>query len=541
LLPSIYSDSSVLEFCITYANLRDEVVSKQQTDHLKADAVPKNVTRLVSLLLPALTLFCAATPVRSADLNLPDIGTQANVTISLEDEYRLGSMVMRGLRDQGQILDDPEINEYLQSIGSRLVGLAQTPGQKFQFFLVKDSEINAFALPGGFVGVNAGLLLATRSESELAGVLAHEISHVTQRHIARSIAAQSRNSIVSTAAMLAAILIGAAGGGDAAIAGLAAAQSVALNNQMSFSRANETEADNVGISLMARAGYDPNGMWQFFEVLQRQNGTVNEADIPAILRSHPVTVERIAETRSRAAGSGMHSVADSTSYGLMRERMRVLMTPAGESALQYYPARIQDEAHMDIARLYGKALADMNSNNAADAVRILTSLQSHNATVMQFHSALGQAQMANNDDKAAIATLAHARDLFPRNVPITVRYAEVLMRAGNPKLAHQVLLDLFNNVAPTPDQARLIAVAANAAGEVAEAYYYMAEYQLMSGDLSLAMSQLQMALAVPNVTPIQRSRFEARLEEIQRAMPRKGRGSLADEQTGSGGPARLIQ
>ena len=115
------------------------------------------------------------------------------------------------------------------------------------------------------------------------------------------------------------------------------------------------------------------------------------------------------------------------------------------------------------------------------------------------------------------------------------------MRAGNPKLAHQVLLDLFNNVAPTPDQAKLIAVAANAAGEVAEAYYYMAEYQLMSGDLSLAMSQLQMALAVPNVTPIQRSRFEARLEEIQRAMPRKGRGSLADEQTGSGGPARLIQ
>ena len=117
----------------------------------------KYLIRLVSLLLPALTLFCAAQPVRSADLNLPDIGTQANVTISLEDEYRLGSMVMRGLRDEGQILDDPEINEYLQSIGSRLVGLAQTPGQKFQFFLVKDSEINAFALPGGFVGVNAGL------------------------------------------------------------------------------------------------------------------------------------------------------------------------------------------------------------------------------------------------------------------------------------------------------------------------------------------------------------------------------------------------
>jgi predicted Zn-dependent protease len=483
-----------------------------------------------------------ALPTHSAELNLPDIGTQANVTISLEDEYRLGSMVMRGLRDEGQILDDPEINEYLQNVGSRLATQAQLPGQNFNFFLVNDPEINAFALPGGFVGINAGLLLATRNENELAGVLAHEISHVTQRHIARSIAAQSRNSIVSTAAMLAAILLGAAAGGDAAFAGLAAAQSVALNNQMSFSRANETEADNVGINLMTRVGYDPNGMWQFFEVLQRRNGSVSEADIPAILRSHPVTAERIAETRSRAASAATHPVADSLSYGLMRERMRVLMTPAGESPLQYYGSDRAAERHMNSAQLYGKALANINANNAADAVRILTELRNRNDTIMQFHAALGQAQLANNDDQAAIATLAHARELFPRNVPITVRYGEVLLRAGNPKLAHQVLLDLFNVVPPTPEQAKLIAMAANAAGEVAEAYYYMSEYQLMSGDLSLAMSQLQMALAVPSLTAIQRARFEARLEEIQRAMPRKGRGSLAEAQRdpsgGSGSPPR---
>ncbi|MGD9842472.1 MAG: M48 family metalloprotease [Steroidobacteraceae bacterium] len=492
----------------------------------------RNKSRYVGLLLPLLTLMSVALPAHSAAVNLPDIGTQANVTISLEDEYRLGSMVMRGLRDEGQVLDDPEINEYLQNIGTRLATQAQLPGQNFTFFLVKDPEINAFALPGGFVGINAGLLLATRNENELAGVLAHEISHVTQRHIARSIAAQSRNSIVSTAAMLAAILLGAAaGGGDAAIAGLAAAQSVALNNQMTFSRANETEADNVGINLMARVGYDPNGMWQFFEVLQRQNGSINEADIPAILRSHPVTAERIAETRSRAASAATHAVADSLNYGLMRERMRVVMTPAGESPLQYY---VGNEAGMSTERLYGKALSDIKANNAADAVRILSDLRTRNDTVMQFHAALGQAQLANNDDKAAMATLAHARELFPRNIPITVRYGEVLLHAGNPRLAHKVLLDLFNVVAPTPEQAKLIAMAANSAGEVAEAYYYMSEYQLMGGDLSLAMSQLQMALAVPGLTPIQRARFEARLEEIQRAMPRKGRGSLAETQSGSG-------
>lgn len=498
------------------------------------------VNRLTAFLLPLLTVLVAL-PVRAADYNLPDIGTQANATISLEDEYRLGSMVVRGLRDQGQILDDPEINEYIQSIGLRLSSQAVTQGQSFQFFVVKDAEINAFALPGGFVGVNAGLLLSTRNENELAGVLAHEISHVTQRHIARSIAAQSRNSIVSTAAMLAAILVGAAAGGDAAIAGLAAAQSVALQNQMSFSRANETEADNVGIGLMARAGFDPNGMWQFFEVLQRQNGTTNEADIPAILRSHPVTLERIAETRSRANSIGMRAVSNTNTltYSMMRERMQVVMTPAGEDPRQYYSDKIKDEAQSTTARLYGKALADINAGAADDAVRIMKTLLTRDPTVMQFHAALGQAQLAAGDSKGAITTLSQARDLFPRNVPITVRYAEVLLRTGDAKRAHEILLDLFNNVPPTPDQAKLIALAANAAGDAADAYYYMSEYHVIGGDLSLAVSQLQMALATPNLTSIQRARFEARMEEIQRAMPRKTRYDMDQGGGGQGGPPRL--
>jgi beta-barrel assembly-enhancing protease len=487
------------------------------------------VTRYAAFLLPLLSLLVAAPPASSADYDLPSIGSQANAVLSLEDEYRLGSMVVRGLRDQGQILDDPELNEYIQSLGLRLSSQATTEGQSFHFFIVKDPEINAFALPGGFVGVNAGLLLASRNENELAGVLAHEISHVTQRHIARSIAEQSRNSVVSTAAMLAAILIGAAAGGDAAIAGIAAAQSVALQNQMTFSRAAETEADNVGIGLMARAGFDPNGMWQFFEVLQRQNGTTNEADIPAILRSHPVTLERIAETRARAVSIGVHKTANSLSYGLMTERMRVLMTPAGEDPRQYYSKVTPDENKPITPQLYGKALADIDSGAANEAVRLLQSLLIRDTTVMQFHSALGQAQLAAGDSKGAVATLAHARDLFPRNVPITVRYAEVLMHTGNPKLAHAVLLDLFNNVPPTPDQAKLIALAANSAGDTADAYYYMSEYHIINGDLPLAVSQLQMALATPSLTAVQRARFEARLEEIQRAMPRKARYEMEQQ------------
>jgi predicted Zn-dependent protease len=213
--------------------------------------------------------------------------------------------------------------------------------------------------------------------------------------------------------------------------------------------------------LLTRAGFDPNGMWQFFEVLQRQHGTANEADVPAILRSHPVTAERIAETRSRARTAGADAKDDSLSYSMMRERMRVIMTPAGQDARQYYSGSDREAARNGIAQLYGKALAGINSGAADEAVRIMKTLQSRDRR-RTYHSARWRswAVIAREHE-----TLARARELFPRNVPITVRYAEVLLRVGEAKRAHEVLLDLFNNVPPTPDQAKLIALAANSAGE----------------------------------------------------------------------------
>src|SRR5678815_590595 len=204
---------------------------------------------IAPLLLSAVLTFGAASRGLATDNpeDLPDIGSPAQATLSTEEEYQIGRMIVRGLRDQDQILEDPEVSEYIRSLGTRLSSQANDGSQRFNFFVVKDNTINAFALPGGFIGVNSGLLLDTKNESELAGVIAHEVAHVTQRHIARSIAEQSRSSLVSTAAMLAAILIGAAagGGGDAAMAGVAAAQSLAIQQQISFTRDNETEADRV--------------------------------------------------------------------------------------------------------------------------------------------------------------------------------------------------------------------------------------------------------------------------------------------------------
>jgi predicted Zn-dependent protease len=484
---------------------------------------------LVTVFLSAALTLGAASRSLAEPEDLPDIGSPAQAMLSLEEEYQIGRMIVRGLRDQDQILEDPEVSEYIRSVGSRLSSQANDGNRRFNFFVVKDNSINAFALPGGFIGVNSGLLLDTKNESELAGVIAHEVAHVTQRHIARSIAAQSKSSLVSTAAMLAAILIGVAGGGDAAMAGMAAAQSLAIQQQISFTRANETEADRVGLGILAHSGFDPQGMPAFFETMSRHAGG-SEINIPEMLRTHPVTSTRIAETKERAAQLHITPEPDSVSYALTRERLRVLSTPVGADPREYYGAIIGNEPDATPAQVYGRALALMISGQAAKAVPIFQRLRDADPTVVQYHTALGQSQLLAGKGESSLATLQRARELFPRNVAVTVRYAESLMQLGDSKRAHEILLDLFNVVPPTPEQAKLTAQAANAAGDVADSYYYMSEYHLMSGDLPLAINQLQLALSVPKITDVQRARFEARLDEVQQALPKRApRRSVQDD------------
>lgn len=464
--------------------------------------------------------------------DLPDIGSPAQAMLTLEDEYQIGRMIVRGLRDQDQILEDPEVTEYIRSLGFKLSSEAHDGAQRFNFFMVRDNSINAFALPGGFIGVNTGLLLKTEDESELAGVLAHEIAHVTQRHIARSIAAQSRSSLVSTAAMLAAILVGAAaGGGDAAMAGVAAAQSLAIQQQISFTRANETEADRVGLGLLARSGFDPNGMPAFFETMSRLAGS-SEINIPEMLRTHPVSTTRIAETKERAAQLDVTPAPQSLSYAITRERLRVLSTPAGEDPRSYYAATINNEPDATSAQIYGQALALMMAGQPSKAVPIFERLRAADPTILQYHTALGQAQLLAGDGNESLQTLKRALELFPRNVAVTIRYAETLMQKSDAKKAHEILLDLFNTVPPTPEQAKLTAQAANAAGDVADSYFYMSEYHILSGDLLLAVSQLQLALQVPKISDVQRARFEARLDEIQQALPKRSQRRAMEASNG---------
>jgi predicted Zn-dependent protease len=476
---------------------------------------------LASVLLAAATLASAGPPATSQPLlsapsagsELPELGSPASAVLTQSDEYRLGAMVTKELRDQNALIEDPEVSEYINSVGMRLASQSAEGGRHFQYFVIKDPVINAFAVPGGFVFINAGLLLATTNESELASVMAHETAHVTQHHIARMLADQSKQSLTTAAAMIGAILLGALGGGQAIEGGLAAAQGMAVQHQINFTRDNEMEADRVGIGFLAGAGYDPNAMAGFFETMSRHEGLA-ATYIPAMLIDHPVTTDRVAEARARAAQFPAHKVQDSQSYELIRERVRVLTATGDVDLAGQYAQKIAHGGDT-LGNRYGEALALLNSNRAEEAVKILTPLVQQHEEQTLLHTALAQAQAKAGHTKESLATFQRAEQLFPRNVPVTVRYAEELMTAGRPAEAHNMLLDLFNNVPPTPDQIRLTALAASAANDPGDAYFYMGEYQLAGGDLSLAAQQLQLALASPHITPIQRQRYQARLDEVR--------------------------
>ena len=451
------------------------------------------------------------------DIKLPDMGSPADAIFSANDEARIGRAIMRDIRNSGQVVEDPLVNEYINEIGNKVAAQTNDGDHDFTFFVIEDHRINAFALPGGYIGIHTGLLEATRSEDELAGVLAHEIAHVTQRHIARAIHASSRQSILSTAIMLGAILAGVAGGGaDVMQAGMVVAQGTAAQQQINFTRSNEHEADRVGIAALAGAGFDPYGMASFFDVMSRQNTRSPDERAPAFLMTHPVTTTRIAEARDRARSFPHIRSDDSISYGIAKIRLIVDRFETAEEAVAYFEKRPYQQQN-DLER-YGRLLAYIRNGSVFKALDIIDYLADKNPDVIAYHIALGDTQMLLRRYDDAIETYENALELFPRNVPVVIAYGERLLELDQPQKAHEILLDLLNNVPPTPDQIRLIARAASEAGEGAESLYYLSEYRLMIGDLVGGINYLQQALRLPELQEIQRIRFEARIDFIREFM-----------------------
>lgn len=475
----------------------------------------KYIRHIATLMVTAFVAFATAS--LADDINLPDIGSPADTVLTKNDEAQIGAAIMRQINRSGQVVRDPQIAEYVNEIGHRVASYANDGDHNFTFFVIDQPSINAFALPGGYIGVHTGLLEATRSEDELAGVLAHEVAHVTQRHIARAVAANKRQSLLSTAIMLGALVAGALGGVDSDVmqAGIAVAQGTSAQAQINFTRTNEYEADRIGMAALADAGFDPRGMASFFEMIGRSTAPT-ESRVPEFLRTHPVSSSRIAEARSRARSYPPVQTSDTVNYGIARARLHVARYDNAAEAVEFFQEQPRD--YQTTHWQYGLATAHLANNQDLEALRIFEELRSKHPEVIAYHIGVAQALVELEQLEEAQDTYDKALELFPRNVPLVVRYSEALLRFGQSEKAHTLLLDLFNNVPPTPDQVLLIARAAIDSKDIAEAYYYRAEYSFMTGDLLGGISFLRQALAMPELQEIQRIRFEARIDFVREFM-----------------------
>ncbi len=444
---------------------------------------------------------------------LPDIGDAADAIMSSADEQRLAEAFMREVRQQLHVIDDPEVSAYLAGLAERLTAHLQGGPGHFSFFAVSDPAINAFAGPAGYIGVNSGLILASRTESELAAVLSHEMGHVIQHHIARTLREAQRMTLPAAAALLAAILIGLKSPevGTAALAATTAGQ---MQHEISFTREHEEEADRVGMQILARSGFDPRGMPSFFERMLQSERLATRP--PAFLLDHPVTESRIAESRARAEQYPHRTVPDDLSYEIIKARLRVLDEPDPRSAVSYFrPAMDTGTATERVAARYGYALALFQSGSYQEAQRQIAQLSEADPERIAYVILRARVLLALGQKEKGLKIFASALQSNPGDLALTLAYAQALLDGGEPDLARRKLIEYLRDEGfPGPEAYRLLAQAQGEAGYAADAHQSLAEYYYGMGDRKSAIKQLEMALRLTKDDFYRTSRTEARLEQL---------------------------
>lgn len=463
------------------------------------------------------------------DIELPQLGEPADAIMSPREEYQIGARVTAQIHAAGYALEDPQLTDYISRLGWHIASHGDRVPDHLQFFLVRDPRINAFALPGGFMGFNAGLIMAAETESELAGVVAHELAHVTQRHIARTIQGTRAADIATWAAVLAAIIAGSASP-DVVLGALSLGQAASLQRQVSFTRMHELEADRIGIGTMINAGYDPQGMVNFFRRLEQQSRLYG-SQIPDILRTHPVNTTRIAEARQRAEGHrGSDDEARPLTFRVMQARARVLTVERPSQALDYFKQRISSGIDHP-GEHYGAALAHHELGHFQQSDTLLEGLLKAHPNQVHFRLLKAENARGRQNTDQAIEILDAALKEHPRYAPLRFAYAEALMDADKPDQARQFLLDGFEHVRPFTETHRILARAARASGDRAELAYQSATYAWRRGDAETAMEKLDAGLRHSELSEDERARLRSFRKEVRDTLPKHWRPQYEEERS----------
>jgi beta-barrel assembly-enhancing protease len=433
-------------------------------------------------------------------IDLPDMGDSSGTVISPAEEKELGEAFFRSLHSQVTINQDAEIQEYIETIGQKLVANCDNPSLPFHFFVVMENDINAFAGPGGYIGINSGLITLTEAESELASVMAHEIAHVTQRHLYRAAEAAGRLSVPTMAATLAAILLGTQSPalGQAAIMAIMGSS---VQFQIDFTRENEMEADRVGMQTLQESRFDPRSMPTFFERLQ-QSSRYYGKDIPEFLRTHPVTASRISDTRGRAETYPYKQYSDSLGYQLIRAKLQVIASKDDIGTAKSFNTRLtQGTAEQRTVARYGMGLVALKAQRYSEAEATFQALAKQYPGQSHYASALARTALESKNYRLALARYQQLTEQFPSNEAIKLEYITTLVRAGEPQPAKKALAGLSYKTQKRPVYYELLAQVYNDLKQPAESHRYLAEYYYVMGQIQDAIFQVRLAQQSKGLTP----------------------------------------
>ncbi len=460
---------------------------------------------------------------------LPDLGDISQVRLSPTQERKLGETIVREARAQGGILNDPEVNDYLNELGHRLVSVSPDAKQDFEFFAVPDSGINAFALPGGYIGVNTGLILLAQSESELASVLAHEITHVTQRHIARQLQGQQDGLLMSLAALALAVLAARAGGassGDAAQAAIATSQALALQSRLNYTREFEYEADRIGFQRLVSAGFDPRATATFMEKLQRSSRFL-EGNAPSYLRTHPITYERIAEAQARAENVPYRQVADSLDFFMVRALLRSYQGEARE-AVKFFDNALAEKAYnSEVAARYGLVASLLRAKELDRAKAELARVERIAPPHPMIEAMGAHVLLERGEYDAAIRRIEAALTRYPNKMQLVYDYPDALMRAGRNADAARAAERELQRFSGDGTLHRHAARAYAALGAKTKHHYHQGEYYAWHGNLRAAIVQMELAVRAADGDFYEHSVVETRLRTLRREVAEQQREAFA--------------
>jgi len=474
-----------------------------------------DMKKIITIALLALLIW-PLNVVRAIEIALPEIGDSAGALISPRQEYQIGLGFYWRLQQSIDLVSDPEVNSYLQGLGYRLVANSDAPHLPFTFFMVPDSSVNAFAAPGGFIGVNSGLLLTSQREDEVASVLAHEIAHVTQRHLLRSFEKADQMSIPMTIALIAAALLGAADPQMGAAA-VMAVQAGGVQSQINFTRANEAEADNLGMHTLVRSGFDALAMPAFFERLQQASRFYTGNAMPEFLRTHPVTTSRIAEARGRAVTYPLvPQVSDTLQFYLMREKLRVMATINLTQLTQYYANAVKTGNSLNMtATQYGYSLALAAVGDYVQSRKIITKLIEQDDDRLSYQLALADIEIAVGRLSIALEIYQENQKLYPDDQALSLEQVGALLQANLPEQAEKLLLRQLDLGAPSQQLYKLLAQAKGDMGKKSQAHSWLAEYYYISGRLEQAADQLRISAGFAKGDEYQLAKISSRLREIE--------------------------